>query len=325
MRTHASRRSTRGLLLAGILAAFLPAVCQAGDEGLADHISLLERLSAEAADEILSQLQFPAGTKVHVVPESPSPTNWLVAAAIQEKLLAAGCDVVVPSFGEPTAAPVVAEVKAQGGGGKQGGKITLSLDSMNGAGAETEDESEDQEQTAGGPTGDDEALEAGESADSLETQAEEPVSTPAQNASSSATTTPSGATGGATGSAEGTFSMVLPKRGEVLSFRVVECGISYPWAKRTMWVGPRRYGRMACVRLRATRLTEPGHVVSAVASSDRMYLDSFPGWARTMLEGREYPFPIEQPGSTPVRAIIEPLAVAGIVSGLVYLFYENQK
>jgi hypothetical protein len=119
--------------------------------------------------------------------------------------------------------------------------------------------------------------------------------------------------------------MVLPEQGEVLSFRVVECGISYPWAKRSLLIGPRRFGRMACVRVRASRVTEPGHVVGGVASSDQVHLDSFPGWARSMLEGQEFPFPIQEPVGTPARAILEPVVVAGIVAGLVYLFYENQK
>ena len=134
-----------------------------------------------------------------------------------------------------------------------------------------------------------------------------------------------GGQGPRAGGAEPPFAVELPAEGEVFSFRVIECGISYPWTKRSWLIGARHYGRMASVRLRGSRLVQPGHLVEAVSSSDRVYLDSFPGWARPVLEGESFPFPIMQPEGTPMHKILEPVIVAGIVSGLVYLFYENQK
>ena len=90
-------------------------------------------------------------------------------------------------------------------------------------------------------------------------------------------------------------------------------------------IGPRTYGRAAAVRVRATRLREPGHEVLGVAQSDRVAIDEFPGWARSYLEGASYPFPISQPEVVPLQRLVEPVFVAAIVAGLVYLFYENQK
>jgi hypothetical protein len=121
------------------------------------------------------------------------------------------------------------------------------------------------------------------------------------------------------------FEMRLPASGEALVFRLVECGISYPWSRRSWVIGPRTYGRVASVRLRATRLREPGHEVRATAESDRVEIDEFPGWARSYLEGPAYPFPIPQPDEVPMQRIIEPVLVGAVVAGLVYLFYQNQK
>jgi hypothetical protein len=121
------------------------------------------------------------------------------------------------------------------------------------------------------------------------------------------------------------FEPALPARGEVLAFRIVECGVRYPWAKRTLLVGPRRYGRMASVKLWAAHVSEPGHRVRGTANSERVHFDTFPGWARPLMEGQAYPFPLEQPAGASLERWIEPVVVAGIASGLVYLFYQNQK
>jgi hypothetical protein len=127
------------------------------------------------------------------------------------------------------------------------------------------------------------------------------------------------------GGTEKPFEMHLPASGEALVFRLVECGISYPWSQRSWVIGPRTYGRVASVRLRASRLREPGHEVRATAESDRVQIDEFPGWARSYLEGPAYPFPIPQPDEVPLQRIIEPVLVGAVVAGLVYLFYQNQK
>jgi hypothetical protein len=43
------------------------------------------------------------------------------------------------------------------------------------------------------------------------------------------------------------------------------------------------------------------------------------------MEGQAYPFPLEQPAGASLERWIEPVVVAGIASGLIYLFYQNQK
>jgi hypothetical protein len=119
--------------------------------------------------------------------------------------------------------------------------------------------------------------------------------------------------------------MLMPASGVVLTFRVVEFGIDYPWVKRSLLIGPQRYGRLASVRIWASHVVEPGLRVAGTARGERVRVDSFPGWARPLLEGQNYPFPLQVPEGSSLKGVVEPVVVAGIVAGLVYLFYQNQK
>ncbi len=198
------------------------------------------------------------------------------------------------------------------------------------AGDEPGDESpfageEDEEEAGDDEVGEGDGEEAGEDAGEEELQDEdtdvEPIQPrrrrgpaaqqPAQPAASPQTATE--------------YAMKLPARGEVCTFRVLECGVSYPWVKRTWLIGPHQYGRYASIKLRGSRISQPGVRVSSVAASDRIRIDDFPGWARPYLEGDGFPFPIEQPQGAQLRRLVEPVVVVSIVAGLVYLFNENQK
>jgi hypothetical protein len=128
-----------------------------------------------------------------------------------------------------------------------------------------------------------------------------------------------------TGAPAADFEVDLPSHGDVLLYRVVECGVSYPKASRSWLVGPRHYRRMASVKVWASWVAQPGSRIQNVANGERLVLDDFPGSVRPVMEGRGYPFAIEQPSGASMRGIIEPVVIVGIVSGLVYLFYQNQK
>jgi hypothetical protein len=148
-----SRRGGLGLLMAGFLTALFSGGAGASPDQLTDHLVLLERLSGQAADEVLGQLQFPPGAVVHVVPEAPSPANWIMAAALQEQLLARGYSVVLPAFGRPPAqgaAPGPGKAgNAAGAGGGQGGKRQKQAVGA-GAGAQTGGGAAEGEQETGG-------------------------------------------------------------------------------------------------------------------------------------------------------------------------------
>jgi len=351
--------------LGGIAAALLLVFWAApvtAEEQLTDHLVLLELLGEEAAEELIAELQFPSGATIHLVPEVPHAANWLIARLIEERLIAAGYRIVGPHASQLAATAALGSGPRAGRGAGAGGGGAASEGAQTGAqgqgaagatGTESvehdeagddldadedtegqdEDEDEDQDEDQ------DEGVDEDQGEKDEDQDEPDQTATAADGEDQEATggqLTPSVQTAGSNQGgaqepgagppgAEVAFSFELPAEGEVLTFRVIECGITYPWSKRSWLIGPRRYGRMASVRVRASRVVQPGRMVEGVSSSDRVHLDSFPGWARPVLEGQSFPFPIEQPEGTSMRKVLEPVIVAGIVSGLVYLFYENQK
>jgi hypothetical protein len=325
------RSALAALLFSGALGLFACGTGARADQ-IPDHLTLLDTLGSEAAGDILAGLCIPAGSTVHLVPETPNPANWLVARMLERALVARGYQVLSPAFGReggleggapaggsppaggdenlPGHAPRTGEGQPGGGQGAQTGEEESSSggQSQGTAGANDEELPETQTQTQGAP---DSAVVRGEA---------EPVGTRPPG-------TPERTGGAATesGEVEAPFRLMLPASGDVLSFRVVECGITYPWVKRSLLVGPRRFGRIAAVRVWGSYLREPGHQVVGTVRGERMKFDTFPGWARPALEGQGYPFPLKVPEGSSLQMVVEPVVVAGVVAGLVYLFYQNQK
>lgn len=334
-----------GLLVAGCALAGNPARA----EEKIDHLTLLEQMSSEVAGEILDEMQFPPGTTVHLVPESPHPANWLVARILERTLVARGYRVVAavlavgPGSGEAAAKPSRAAPAAEGDSGESGadGESLFGTDeedesseSGDDEGAQDdeddlddEDDDSDGQESSGADQDDSEGQEEGTAGDGVaDEDARESADAPGRMGPRARRQEAEQQVEAAQPAAESAgFEVNLPGEGHALVFRVVDCGVSYPWAKRSWLIGPRRYGRMASVRVWASWIGQPGRQVQSVASAERVHLDAFPGWARPMLEGHAYPFPIEQPTTASLRQVIEPVVVAGIISGLIYLFYQNQK
>ncbi len=314
------------VLACGIVAASLglPAA-MAGSQPteLPDHLTLLETLGDDAAKQILDELQLPQGATIHLVPESPHPANWFVGRVLSKALVSRGFVVVVPALGAegsiapPSSAPT--PPATGGGAGAHPGSGQTQGGGSSGSGSSGEDQEDSEGAGAGaGAEGEGEAP-----SDSTEQHGAQGAQTPSTESEGSQTETapvPQGAGGPAAA-----FKPELPESGEVLTYRVVECGVSYPWTRRSLLVGPQRYGRMASVRLWASWMHQPGRRVERVAHSERVHIDSFPGWARPLLEGQGYPFPIERLAGSSLKGVVEPMVVVAVVSGLIYLFYQNQK
>ncbi len=324
-----------GRAFLGSLAVALLACSSAAQEH-EDHLTLVERLGGEVAREIVEQLDLPTGSDIHLVPETDHRANWLFELLLAKELRHRGYAVQRPtlqSVSSPVARPPVptgavggekAAPPVQPTGGSEPVETGIRDPDAEDDDifAEDREPSEEDKEEAGREGSDDEA--PGELGD-REEDADQAADGDAQPADGDAA-----AGGPATQPATGELpaaaaEVTLPESGEVLMYRIVEFGVSYPWAKRSWLIGPRSYGRIASVRVRATHVSEPGHRVADVAESDRVSFDEFPGWVRPYLEGQGYPFPIMQPPTTSVHRIIEPVLVAAIVAGLVYLFYENQK
>lgn len=305
-------------------------------EDVPDHLTLLETLGRQAAGDMLDSLKLAPGTTIHIVPETPHPANWMISRILEQALVARGHRVLAPAFGKEgsEAQPGTPEPAPPGGAKPQPGRKKPGGGQQgSGQGAPPEDDDSS-------PAGPGEGTAGGTSGDSLATPAEPGDAAPGDSTGVSESSDPAedeepegvapaetGVTPALVGAGEleSEFRLMLPEAGEVLSFRIVECGVSYPWVKRSLLIGPRQYGRIAAVRLWGSHLQEPGNRVAGSARGERIRIDSFPGWARAALEGQNYPFPLKAPETTSLKAVVEPAVVAGIVAGLIYLFYQNQK
>ncbi|MBD3235614.1 MAG: hypothetical protein GF330_02795 [Candidatus Eisenbacteria bacterium] len=335
----APRRTARMPALGlGLMLCMLATAIPVRAEERTDHLTLIEQLSAEVADEILAELDLAPGTTLHLVAESAHPANWLVARVLERSLIEQGCRVVTPAYAKAPAGgaaaaqkpptPAAEDTPPQHAGGATlfgGGEEEPSADDEEAEGEEGEEADEDaeDEEDSDDEASDEDREPADSDSDADQTLTEEPPARLGPRARREQAAQQEEAQSASSEAAD--FEVTLPPRGEVLVFRVVDCGVSYPWAKRSWLVGPRRYGRLASVRVWASWLAQPGREVRGVGSAERVRIDSFPGWARPMLEGHEYPFPIEQPQTTSMRQVLEPVVVTAVVSGLVYLFYQNQK
>jgi hypothetical protein len=285
-----TRRTGRALGLAIALLALAAFGSAPRAETLPDHLTLLETLADGAARDVLDSLALPPGTTIHLLPETANPANWLVSRSLERALVARGYRVVAPLFGRENGDQTGAAAGSAPAGAKPGGAPQPGTPGTQGS--------------APAPGG------AGAGAPADSGKAVPPPATPAVEP-------------GVPASAG--FAFALPEEGDVLTYRIVECGVSYPWVKRTLLVGPQRYGRIAAVRIWGTHLTEPGTHVAGSARGERVSLDSFPGWARPLVEGQSYPFPLTVPTGSSLKSVVEPVVVAGVIAGLVYLFYQNQK
>ncbi len=106
-----------------------------------------------------------------------------------------------------------------------------------------------------------------------------------------------------------------------LTYRVSELEFDYPRAHRRFWFGPRRVERFA--RARIDFRLQNGENVRWSTSVEQFAADEVPGSALDYLESSQYSFARPDSPSGSAR-FWEPAVVAGVVGGLVALFYTNQ-
>ncbi|MFN8549403.1 MAG: hypothetical protein U0527_15880 [Candidatus Eisenbacteria bacterium] len=61
-----------------------------------------------------------------------------------------------------------------------------------------------------------------------------------------------------------------------------------------------------------------------MVSVERHEVDRLAGWQKVLAEGATYPFTKPELQSPSVGRYVEPAVVVGIVTSLIYLFYQNQ-
>lgn len=113
-------------------------------------------------------------------------------------------------------------------------------------------------------------------------------------------------------------------QGPLLFFRVNDFSFRYDDIYRRFVFGPKRVRRLARVDLHLRLTDADGQTVVWSENGSHSAVDVVPYGDVESLESKTYAFaqPAREPGT--LSRLYEPLIVAGIVGGLVYLFYSNQ-
>ncbi len=116
----------------------------------------------------------------------------------------------------------------------------------------------------------------------------------------------------------------LNRRPMKLEFQALEFNLAYLKVFRSYLIGGKQVSRRAGVKIYARLLDPVDESVVWVGEASRSHKDQFPYSVRSEVE--EGLFEFTKPQITPPNwgRIIEPVAVSGIIVGLVYLFYSNQ-
>jgi len=350
-------RGLRALLPLAAYIWLLPGQARAQENAVSTNLSLLKRLSYEALGDILDSLRVEPGRRVYVQPADYHETNWLVGETLAKLLHERNVDAVLLDQ-STAAAPAVATPDTQEVGDEEtedadaageagdgspppvGGTVgvkPMEVEKDKGEGEEGTEEDATEEGADGSaeepfdedgqadPFNEEDELEEGSETGDGEGE-EETVEEPADARSRRHVRNPAGA--------EPARAKAPPPRpvvaradvtGDVLRFRVLELGVTYPSSKRSLiFFGPSSITRLGGANFRVTLVKEPEGSVQGVADSERHRIDSFPGRMRPYVEGPDYPFSRPMTNPAPWGRLVEPAVVLGIVSGLVYLFYANQ-
>jgi hypothetical protein len=110
-----------------------------------------------------------------------------------------------------------------------------------------------------------------------------------------------------------------------LEYRITELGINYPRAWRGHLIGRKKVERNASVALHGRLIEDSSGKLLWSGEGSATAGDVVPASELLFLEGDGEPW---QKGELPagkIGGVVEPLVVAAIVAGLVYLFYSNKE
>jgi hypothetical protein len=109
-----------------------------------------------------------------------------------------------------------------------------------------------------------------------------------------------------------------------LSYRIIRLSLTYSRIWRHHWFGGKAVDRLARATVRAQLTERRTGTVLAVVESQKRYADSIPYSLLGTVEEKQYEFTRPARDEFKMAKIVEPVVVAGIVTGLVYLFFSNQ-
>jgi hypothetical protein len=297
--------------------AAAPAIGGQDEPGFPTNLGLLDKLADETVSTLLDSLEIQRGEKITVVAAGYNEGNTFIAEALARDLARRGAEVRLatesaPAPAKPETPPAKADTTPQD---STGVAAPAGADSAR-AGADSLAIFSNADSSGAAPL-------HVQPADTLSAEETEKI-IEAKVAAEAA-------------KAKGAGKEVAPEvklmppvvkpypEGMVLEYRILEFGITYPVLKRRFILfGGASVRRLGGIYLTASRIQGPdGTILKAVKAQGHVE-DFLPPRERLRAEGASYPFkqPVVPPAN--VGRYFEPVAVVGIVTSLVYLFYQNQ-
>ena len=296
------------------------------DENILSNLGLLEQLTRGAAEDVASQLQIPKGAPVVIVSLAEHQGNGFVKERLAKELASRGYDVIISrapagTDGATAAAPSngngqgKAKPAANGGADAAGaGAAGADAAGVDAAGADAAGADAAGADAAGADAGAGTAVggdpadggaSAGPTAEDEVVASQDPVAM-----------------------AELALAHALPDDPSVaptvLDVEILEFGVRYSEVSRKLLLGPVQFTRVAGVYLRVTEHDGRTGYTEDMITAERHHWDRVAGRERLLAEGANYPFDRPELKAPGLGTYLEPVLVVGIVSGLVFLFYENQ-
>ena len=326
------------LMLLILVLGFLTPTKAADEDPFLTNLALLDDLATKAVDQILDSLGVAAGDSISVLADGYNEGNGFVADAFARSLARRGCSVrmlagVVTTPEEAAAAP--------------GDEEPAEPDSLSPGGDDGEEEGPED-----GDDGQQDDQDQGQDDQGGDSDPGFPDQDPFPDDSTAVSDSIAGGVDQETSGADGTESNEILEEDEddavaddqetppapqpvptgrpyppgvILEFQVLEFGVTYPEIKRRFLLfGATSIQRLGGVYVQAKQIEGPDGEILLVTSGRSHQLDRISGRSRFLAEGAGYPF--AQPEVPPGRIgkLAEPMVVLGIISSLVYLFYQNQ-
>lgn len=285
------------------------------------NLGLIERTTAQAVDEALQGITLEPGSDILLHPMTTSEGQWFVEDAIARLLSSRGYRVHLTRVEAPATTPPATGPNAGAAGGAPGGSLGDLVSGGNKSAATTDTLAGAANPAANPPA---------------QTPPVDPAGSPGGPTSTTGPGRPNGqfqaqmqaamAAGNAARDPGGAGQPVpFPDQaGLVLSYRIVEFGVTYHDSWRRGFLGPRMVERLASVDLYTRLVKGSAENVLWAGRGRAERLDIVPQSKLDLLEGRTYPFTRPVLQGRPLSRLAEPILVSGIITGLVFLFYSSQ-
>jgi hypothetical protein len=278
------------------------------------NLGLVERATEEAVFKALDGLRLPPGSEIRLHSLTNHEAAWFVEDFIARFLSERGFKVFLV---KPTAAA------ASGAGAGAAGAPTGGSSLADVSAAQAGTAAADSAAAAAAAATDTTAVEP----DEREESDDAPTSiTPGPGGPGPRGRIPGAGAGAGAPAAPEVLNPVPEGEGLVLTFRLIEFGVTYHDSWRRGFLGQKVVERLAAVNVYCRLVSGSAENVLWVGGGKSERLDIVPKSKLDLLEGQGSSYPFKRPAlpPQPFSRILEPALVAGIIGGLVFLFYSNQ-